>query len=120
LEQLEKKKEKWHIGKTYKLQQCVCVPNTAIFKIFLFTYFCFFETGSHYVAETGLDLMILLPPPPKCWDYKCVPSHPASLKSLLRFICKHENEDKYIQAEETRINNTDFSTPIIYPGKMGE
>lgn len=40
-----------------------------------------FETGSlcdpewpqtHYVAKTDLDLVILLQPPPKCWDYKCV------------------------------------------------
>jgi hypothetical protein len=25
-----------------------------------------FETVSHYVAQAGLELAILLPPPPKC------------------------------------------------------
>jgi hypothetical protein len=38
-------------------------------------YFWFFETGSGYVAQTALELKILLPPPPKCWDYKCIPPH---------------------------------------------
>jgi hypothetical protein len=28
-----------------------------------------FETGSHYVAQAGLDLLILLPQPPQCRDY---------------------------------------------------
>jgi hypothetical protein len=27
------------------------------------------NTGSHYVAQAGLELVILLPQPPKCWDY---------------------------------------------------
>jgi hypothetical protein len=30
----------------------------------------FFETGSHYVAQAGLELSILLPQPPECWDSK--------------------------------------------------
>jgi hypothetical protein len=41
-------------------------PNPALF---------FVETGSHFVAQTGLELVILLPLPLKCWDYRCVPSH---------------------------------------------
>jgi hypothetical protein len=28
----------------------------------------FFEMGSHYVAQTGLQLKILLPQPTECWD----------------------------------------------------
>jgi hypothetical protein len=28
----------------------------------------FFETGSCYVSQAGLKLMIFLPLPPKCWD----------------------------------------------------
>jgi hypothetical protein len=42
-----------------------------------------FETGSHYVTQadlelalqslSGLDLKILLPQPPKCWDDRLAP-----------------------------------------------
>jgi hypothetical protein len=31
-----------------------------------------FETGSRHVAQADLKLMILLPQPPKCWDYRRV------------------------------------------------
>jgi hypothetical protein len=30
--------------------------------------FCFFETKSSYVAQTGLELKLLLPQCPKCWE----------------------------------------------------
>jgi hypothetical protein len=33
----------------------------------------FFETMFCYVAQAGLEVRILLPQPPKCWDYGCVP-----------------------------------------------
>jgi hypothetical protein len=29
----------------------------------------FFETESHYVAQAGLKLSILLPQPPEFWDH---------------------------------------------------
>lgn len=32
-----------------------------------------FERKSYYVAHTNLNLMILLPPVPKCWGYRCAP-----------------------------------------------
>jgi hypothetical protein len=31
--------------------------------------FCFFKTRSGYVAQAGLELRVLLPQPPECWDY---------------------------------------------------
>jgi hypothetical protein len=36
----------------------------------------FFETKPHNVAQTGLKLAFLLPQPPKCCDYRCVPLCP--------------------------------------------
>jgi hypothetical protein len=34
-----------------------------------------FEKGFHYVVHVDFKLVILLPQPPKCWDYKRVASH---------------------------------------------
>jgi hypothetical protein len=31
----------------------------------------FLQTGTHYVDQAGLELVILLPQPPRCWDYRC-------------------------------------------------
>jgi hypothetical protein len=39
----------------------------------LFSFFFFFEIESHYIAQGGLELMILLPLPPKFWDYMHMP-----------------------------------------------
>jgi hypothetical protein len=35
----------------------------------------FFELGLHYLAQAGLEFMILLPQPPKVWNYKYAPLH---------------------------------------------
>jgi hypothetical protein len=34
-----------------------------------FFFFCF-EKGSHFVAQDDIEFEILLPPLPKCWDYR--------------------------------------------------
>jgi hypothetical protein len=31
--------------------------------------FIYFDTESHYVVQADLELEILLPQPPECWDY---------------------------------------------------
>ena len=36
-----------------------------------------FVTGSYYVFQTGLELVIPLSQPPKCWDYRHVSSYSA-------------------------------------------
>lgn len=40
-----------------------------------------FEAGSHVAGypESGLELLILLPPPPKCWAFRLTPSQLAGL-----------------------------------------
>jgi hypothetical protein len=43
----------------------------------------FFETESYCVAQAGLELMILLPLPPKYHHLSSLPSGPASLNSFI-------------------------------------
>jgi hypothetical protein len=59
---------------------------------FICLFFCFFETvslcspgcpGTHSVDQTGLE--ICLPLPPKCWDERRAPPHPAWLKWFYLF-----------------------------------
>jgi hypothetical protein len=33
-------------------------------------FFFFFQTLSHYVAQAGLELVVTLSQPFKCWDYR--------------------------------------------------
>jgi hypothetical protein len=40
------------------------------------------KTGSPYVAQAGLQLAVLLPQPPKFWDYRHVPPCLAMLLSF--------------------------------------
>lgn len=35
--------------------------------------FCFSCWESCYLVQAGLELTTLLPRPPKCWDYRCIP-----------------------------------------------
>jgi hypothetical protein len=35
-----------------------------------FFLFVFFDTRTCYVAQAGLELALLLPSPPECWDYR--------------------------------------------------
>jgi hypothetical protein len=36
-------------------------------------FFFFLETGSHYVVQAGLELMLLLAQLPQCWEYRYAP-----------------------------------------------
>jgi hypothetical protein len=49
----------------------------------LWSFVClFFETGSHYEAQDGLELVNLLPQPSQCWDYRpCIST--SNIKGLL-------------------------------------
>jgi hypothetical protein len=54
------------------------ISNTVKMKPF----FLSFETGFHYVAQAGLELVILLPQPPKCWYNRHAPPHWTNLSSF--------------------------------------
>jgi hypothetical protein len=49
----------------------------------LFVCLHFWDRVSHYAAQAYLELMILLPQLPKCWNYRCVPSCSIQKASLL-------------------------------------
>jgi hypothetical protein len=46
----------------------------------------FFETGSQYVAQAGLQLKILPPQPPECWDYTCASPCPALERGSMKYF----------------------------------
>jgi hypothetical protein len=47
-----------------------------------------FVTGSGCVAKAGLELKILLPQPPKCWDYRHALQHlPSTREIIFKIIC---------------------------------
>jgi hypothetical protein len=46
-------------------------------------FVCLFETEFSYVAQAGLMLEILLPQPPRCWDYSCAPPCPSDSDYVL-------------------------------------
>lgn len=56
-------------------EQCLwsLEEGTDFLQSFTSLYFLF-DSGSHYEAQTDLELkVVLLPQPSKCWDYRYVP-----------------------------------------------
>jgi hypothetical protein len=58
------------------------------FFLFVCLAFCFLETGSHYVVQAGLELVILLPQPPKHWDSRHGPPLLAEIWFFNKLIYK--------------------------------
>jgi hypothetical protein len=38
---------------------------------FLIYFYKQFKSFSFYVSQAGLELTLILPQPPECWDYRC-------------------------------------------------
>jgi hypothetical protein len=47
-------------------------------------FFCLFVWESYYVTQVGLKLMILLPQPQECWDYRYVLPYPTKFPISIR------------------------------------
>jgi hypothetical protein len=74
-----------------------------------------FETGSHCIAQTDLELTILLPQPPECWGHRFVPTTASwyfvfNGKNVL--LLKLENKDFNIQLGQKKKKLSD--TKKIY------
>jgi hypothetical protein len=75
----------------------------SLFGIFVFNsinclwcYFLFFfDTGSHYVAQAGRKLMILLPQPSESWDNRHVPPWKPESSVLEIFFTFGKNSENY-------------------------
>jgi hypothetical protein len=57
---------------TQHIYLLICIFYFSKVHIYCFLIMSFLETGSHYVAQNGLELTIFLFQPPKCWEYRCV------------------------------------------------
>jgi hypothetical protein len=47
-------------------------PSVVLSFLSFFFFFLYGEIDKRYVVQAGLELVILLPQPPKCWDYRHV------------------------------------------------
>jgi hypothetical protein len=75
----------------WNVQVCVTMSFSFLFSFlpsFLYSFLpsFLFVTGSHYVPQASLELAILLPQPPKCWNFRCAPPDPHSSYCTLRAI----------------------------------
>jgi hypothetical protein len=62
-----------------------------------------FEIWFHYIAQTVLELKILLCPPPEYWDYRNVPPH-----LVLKQCCKAVlNLPLQIRDDDTTVTSTE-------------
>jgi hypothetical protein len=72
----------------------VCLSRQITLSFFFFFFF-FFETGYCFVAQVRLSVSILLPQPPKWWNYGRVPVARPSFLKFLALI--HESYSIYCQ-----------------------
>lgn len=66
---------------TVKDEVLLCTSMSLLLFFVIGTLFYFVEAGSHSVAYAEFKLSVLLPPPPKFWDHRCIVS-PLVLKVL--------------------------------------
>lgn len=79
------------VSRSWYLMRAGSVPDMHItygywpwFLLFLFLFLFYFETMSSYVAQTGLELIILLSQLLKCWDYwVCATTHGSPICLIL-------------------------------------
>jgi hypothetical protein len=86
----------------YHLRHCLPRPLFRHLKIESF-YLFIFETWSHYEAQAGLKLTIMIPEPLKCWDYRRVSPHSAFVSFWCLSILHHVLLLIYTREETDRV-----------------
>jgi hypothetical protein len=72
----------------------------------LLLLFLFVETLSHHVVQAGLQITILPPPHPLCWDYWLVTPKPAQISNERNWDkqCVISKENQKSALEGKRVN----------------
>jgi hypothetical protein len=75
---------------------CLCLNQKKLIDLPAFFWWGGEETGTHYVAQADLKLVVLLLQPPKCWDYSMYHrslfgtiSHTNSIHNFMFLISVH-------------------------------
>jgi hypothetical protein len=64
--------------------------ETLLYSYIFINLFIFGFLRQDRVSQAGLKFLILLPQPPECWDYRCLPPQPASFSYDCRTTKSYE------------------------------
>lgn len=71
--------------------------------------FFFFETQTPYITKAGLEFLILLPPPPECWNFRLEPRKPGNRLSVLINL---------VVLERVILADLDAVTAVLFSGGL--
>lgn len=74
-----RKEDSLHIGYFSKVPRVLVALNPSMNELMVIVYFWFGDTGSCYVTQVNIKLLILLLPHLKCWNYEGVLLHLADI-----------------------------------------
>jgi hypothetical protein len=108
----------WCVGYTdVYLSELIIINISCVhFTSWNLIFFFFFETASHYVAQTGLKFRILLPQPSRCWEHRFVPLHILSWYLILSQFFKDHMASKQQSIFENVTIISCWNLRIFFPG----